>query len=192
MNKKTHLLLAKEIIRILDNPFLSNQKRAFCVGSILPDCTVTFLYRRHRFDRIWEETLQKASRLQNRPHAAFSYALRLGVILHFIADFFTLPHNVGFQGGLKAHNQYERLLYRNLGGHLRTWKKSGADCCPDAPQDIRFYIQTLHDTYLQDLPKTIFQPDRNNQKAEKLVDLDCFYILQACIPLSETILRSHL
>lgn len=41
------------------------------------------------------------------------YLLHLGKVNHFIADYFTLPHNITFEG-VKAHLIYERLLLQSL------------------------------------------------------------------------------
>ena len=39
---------------------------------------------------------------------------RLGEIFHYIADYFTFPHNKTFTGSLVEHNSYEKELKNRL------------------------------------------------------------------------------
>ena len=39
---------------------------------------------------------------------------RLGEIFHYIADYFTFPHNKTFTGSLVEHNSYEKELIRHF------------------------------------------------------------------------------
>ena len=55
---------------------------------------------------------------------------RLGAALHYLADSFTFAHNKCFNGSLKEHRLYEKLLHRVFVGYLRTrsTKKYSTDC----------------------------------------------------------------
>ena len=44
------------------------------------------------------------------------YWRRLGEVMHYMADYFTFPHNRNFTGNLYEHNKYEK----HLKNHLKT------------------------------------------------------------------------
>lgn len=45
---------------------------------------------------------------------------KLGVIIHYIADYFTYPHNSTYEGNVKDHCIYERDLKHGLKEYLST------------------------------------------------------------------------
>ena len=47
MRKKSHISLARYLVRNLDDGDLRKHKLSFYIGSILPDCKPSFLYKKH-------------------------------------------------------------------------------------------------------------------------------------------------
>ena len=47
MRKKSHISLARYLVRNLDDTGLRKHKLSFYIGSILPDCKPSFLYKKH-------------------------------------------------------------------------------------------------------------------------------------------------
>ena len=45
---------------------------------------------------------------------------RMGVVMHYLADYFTFPHNVTYGGSLKDHCLYERDMKHALRSYVRT------------------------------------------------------------------------
>ncbi len=45
---------------------------------------------------------------------------RMGVVMHYLADYFTFPHNVTYGGSLKDHCLYERDMKYALRSYVRT------------------------------------------------------------------------
>ena len=76
---------------------------------------------------------------------------RAGEIMHYIADYFTFPHNKTFDGSLRQHNTYEK----HLKNELKDFVESGrADIYVE--KNLRFdslnqlidYIRERHKVYL--------------------------------------------
>ena len=49
------------------------------------------------------------------------YWRRFGEVMHYMADYFTFPHNKNFTGNLYEHNKYEK----HLKNHLKRYIESG-------------------------------------------------------------------
>ena len=121
MNLQSHLLLAMMIeSQIKERYGVSLRSDAFYYGNIRPDLTPRGL---KRYPHTFQDSmpifrhkcylLYLASRMMRPPMYLLSY--RLGVILHYTADFFTLAHNdMTLFYNRKEHFKYENELYRVL------------------------------------------------------------------------------
>ena len=71
--------------------------------------------------------------------------------MHYMADYFTFPHNINFTGNLYEHNKYEK----HLKNHLKRYIESGAvksmevqPVCFGSFSELVEYIKGRHDRYL--------------------------------------------
>ena len=158
MRKKSHISLAKHIVNIADIQNFDKHKKAFYVGSILPDCKPSFLTKRHEingtFDLV-EKGIEKLTRgYQNIEELSTAYFTRLGEVMHYIADYFTFPHNREYDGTMKEHCIYEERI------HLEDLERfrSVADICA--------YLKEQHRNYIQ--------------QGRHSVEEDCRYIVSIC------------
>ena len=55
MRKKSHISLARDIVRNSEDEGLRKHKWAFYLGSILPDIKPSFLYKKHEIDGTFEQ-----------------------------------------------------------------------------------------------------------------------------------------
>ena len=80
------------------------------------------------------------------------YYMNLGEITHYVADYFTFPHNKIYPGGFKEHCAYEEHLKHELRAFLKTEAPKVLNECGHrqfASQEALFdYIQKMHDKYL--------------------------------------------
>ncbi len=120
MTKKAHLTLANHIADRIGLPEYSVKKFIFYSGNLYPDISLMFLVKRHYITNTFKHLERLISWLNTRKTIKDKdelfkgrYLLHLGKVNHFIADFFTLPHNITFEG-VKAHLIYERLLLKTL------------------------------------------------------------------------------
>ena len=126
MRKKSHILVARYLAdQMPATKSLQSHRKAFCLGSILPDIKPSFLTKKHEYFGTFEEIQGKMKALiDNDPKESKErvYWRRFGEVMHYMADYFTFPHNKNFTGNLYEHNKYEK----HLKNHLKRYIESGA------------------------------------------------------------------
>ena len=154
MRKKSHISLAKYMVESLNDEGLKRHKWSFYIGSILPDIKPSFLYKRHEIKGTFPSIRRHIERLSEGEKVVTKkgrkYYMDLGQISHYLADYFTFPHNEIYEGGLKEHCSYEKKMKYDLRSFVQ-----------DAPtrllnEVINFptadalcdYIQVMHDNYI--------------------------------------------
>ena len=156
MRKKSHISLARYMVENLKDEELKHHKFSFYLGSILPDIKPSFLYKRHEMDGTFPYVSRHIRRLSEGD----------AQISHYLADYFTFPHNTIYPGSLKDHCSYEEKLKRDLRSYLKSGEaarhhrllqlkeeheklqnKKKAEPLIDA-ETICAFIQKSHDEYL--------------------------------------------
>ncbi len=181
MRKKSHISLAKYLVEDIAAPDLLAHRKAFYLGSILPDCKPSFLTQRHEFGETFELVTDEIRRLsESRRQETMNlraYMRHLGEVIHYIADYFTFPHNSTYEGNLKDHCYYEKALKFRL----REYVKS-EEAFRDRMEARRFataeavvnFIRSAHQEYLS---------------RKRNVEEDCFYIVRICHQVVQAILN---
>lgn len=120
MTKKAHITLATHIADKIGLEGNNVRKFIFYSGNIWPDISIMFLIKRHyitntfrHLERLIDWLNDRKTKMDKEKLLKGRYLLHLGKVNHFIADYFTLPHNITFEG-VKAHLIYERLLLQSL------------------------------------------------------------------------------
>ena len=159
MRKKSHILLARYLAdQMQTTASLQSHRKAFCLGSILPDIKPSFITRRHEFYGTFEDVKNRMKELADiRPDESNQrvYWRRFGEVIHYMADYFTFPHNTVFDGSLKDHCLYER----DMKHAMRTYIHTGDARMIFEAQRMRkgqitnvselfAYIEKTHKTYL--------------------------------------------
>lgn len=140
MRKKSHISLARYMVDSIDDEGLRKHKLSFYLGSILPDIKPSFVYKRHEMTGTFPDIQKHIKRLsegakQIEKKKGKKYYMDLGQISHYLADYFTFPHNKVYPGTLKDHCSYEEKLKKDL----RSYIKSG-----DASKNTNFQQSTFH------------------------------------------------
>jgi len=172
LRKKSHISLACYLVHQTPSNELQKHKKAFYLGSILPDCKPSFLTTKHEFDGTFDMIKHKICTLSENTDKmktnSRSYIRELGEVIHYIADYFTFPHNHTYDGNLKDHCFYEK----DLKFALRHYLKSGQAVSDmtfmrrfDTPSALLGFIKRAHNEYL----------DR-----KRSVKDDCEYIVRIC------------
>lgn len=172
MRKKSHISLARYIVANLEVEELSDHKKAFYLGSILPDCKPSFITTKHEingtFDLVREEIMKLTTECDLYHRNARVYWRNLGQVIHYLADYFTFPHNSIYDGSLKDHCIYEKELKFALVEYIRSGEAKedeGVSCQFKTPDALCNYILKVHEEYLQ---------------VKKTVQEDCRYIVSLC------------
>lgn len=181
MRKKSHISLARYIAQDMDFPTMNHHRKAFYLGSILPDCKPSFLTQRHEFGGTFDMVRERICNLSQDSDLMLDngrvYMRRLGEIIHYIADYFTFPHNKIYDGNLKDHCIYEKeLKFR-----LREYVKSG--------EAFRVRIDTKKFETAEAVCTFIKKAHENYLKIEHGVKEDCEYIVRVCHQVVQAILN---
>lgn len=139
---------------------LKKHKLSFYIGSILPDIKPSFLYKKHEMTGTFPSIKRHIKRLSEGEKAVEKkgrkYYMDLGQISHYLADYFTFPHNKIYPGGLKEHCSYEEKLKKDLRSFIRSGEAQNVTLLSGEGQRQRFhnaealceYIQGAHEDYL--------------------------------------------
>lgn len=156
MRKKSHIILAKYLVNESRDKELKKHKYAFYLGSVLPDIKPSFIYRRHEISGTFP-ALQKQIKTLSSIHAdeeekgKSKYYRHLGEVSHYLADYFTYPHNLKFTGGLREHCSYEEDLKKQLRQHIRSGKAASRKKKYiefAAPEALFDFVEKMHQDYL--------------------------------------------
>lgn len=127
MRKKSHISLARYLVRGLGIEELRQHRKAFCLGSILPDLNPKMLAVPHEYDgtfgalqELIRQILDDTSQEEERERVLWR---RTGVVMHYLADYFTYPHNSSFEGSLKDHCLYESRMKCHM--RVLVWMPEG-------------------------------------------------------------------
>lgn len=177
MRKKSHISLAKYLVYNLGNEELNKHRFSFYIGSILPDIKPSFLYRRHEMSGTYEDIkrhiirLTEGEKIVGKKKCGIKYFMDLGQISHYLADYFTLPHNCVYAGNLKEHCQYEEELKINLRKYVKeeAAKRHGnARMHVKNAEQLCRLIRQMHEDYLvtnHNVQNDIFHIVEINHKA---------------------------
>lgn len=180
MRKKSHISLASYLMESMNTEELRNHKKAFYIGSILPDCVPSFVTRRHNieetFDLLKEEIIKITDDYDMNKGITGYYCRHLGVITHYIADYFTFPHTKLFTGTMREHCSYEKELKFALKSYVNS----------EAVQQI--YDRKERFKTVDEICNFIKEMHAEYLKAIKAIKMDCMYIVKLCQRVVEAIL----
>ena len=145
-------------------------KKAFCLGNILPDIQPSFVTKRHEYFGTFDEVQGKIRRLV-QSGAGYNdrvFWRRSGEVMHYIADYFTFPHNKTFDGTLYQHNTYEKHLKNELKAFVLEGKA-------DVYTEKEIHFETLNQ-----LLQYIKEHHRRYLNCKRNIDDDIHYILTVC------------
>lgn len=157
MRKKSHISLARYLVRNTEDKDLRKHKFAFYLGSILPDCKPSFLYKKHEITGTFPDVKEEIERLSTDCRKKYKkqkskYYRNLGQVTHYLADYFTFPHNKIYPGSLKDHCAYEEKLKKRLREYLEgpeALKHKLPLAEIKTPEALIEFIQKSHEDYLK-------------------------------------------
>ncbi len=155
MRKKSHISLARHIVATTDDEELKKHRLLFYIGSVLPDIKPSFVYKRHEMTSTFPAISKHIERLSEGEkvlkHKNRKYYLDLGQISHYLADYFTFPHNRTYPGNLKDHCSYEEKLKLDLREYIKSGRAAKQQIQKEKfenAKELCDFIQKAHDDYL--------------------------------------------
>lgn len=120
MLMNSHFLIAKSLLNNIDNNklFFINEKH-FIYGNLKPDAVPQYVFKKHYLNESFDTIAQKINYLcsltidyLSRYFSVSKFSQELGVICHFLCDFFCVPHSERweFKHSMKKHMSYEKEL----------------------------------------------------------------------------------
>ena len=92
----THRLIGENIYQsVLLNNKIRLDKRWLIWGSVLPDLMPKYMKQKHFFSVSYDYILNMIEKLYNDSNniSMKEFSIRLGIITHYVSDFFCTPHN---------------------------------------------------------------------------------------------------
>lgn len=190
MRKKSHILLARYLAdQMKTEASLQSHRKAFCLGNILPDIRPSFVTKRHEFFGTFDEIQEKIRALVSMSPQEYNervYWRQFGEVMHYMADYFTFPHNKTYTGSLAQHNHYEKELKNNLKACIlsgRAYSHLDKAIHFNSLEHLMDYINTSHERYLQKL--------RNVEEDIHYILNVCFQVIQGIIQLCADFFAAH-
>jgi len=170
LRKKSHVSLANHLIERFESDVCIKHTTSFKFGNLAPDLVPTFITKRHEINSTFDIVEKKINRIVETYDYSKGltrlHTKDLGVIIHYIADYFTFPHNETYTGTLKEHCTYEKELKYALNAYVKRIDiADDSDVSHQSTSDICEYIRECHTKYKCQL--------QNLQN-------DCRHIVQVC------------
>lgn len=154
MTWKSHIRIALRVMQDNDIKMSTTEKWALGIGSIAPD--IYLFIKWHKACNTRKNILYHFKTVENTSRKLM-YFFQIGIITHYICDYYCKAHNYLPMMPFGQHWAYEKRLGRYIKWHLKDIKYSmdienGANVI--SCEDINDYINTLeekHDHYLKEL-----------------------------------------
>jgi len=175
MHKRTHIRIARIIKKAVEKKLGARlSTKSFLYGNIKPDISYRMLKTMHCKHKCYGFLKDEINQIldftiENHADLKGEFSRRLGVITHYISDFFCQSHNRHFEGNIRDHFFYEYRLDSCFRDELALSKSFDFDrSFEDALKNnsITAFIDGLHSEYLRN--KASFHNDM-------------VYSLKACI-----------
>lgn len=131
---------------------LKEYKKSVIIGGLLPDCVPSFVYRRHTIDKTMHIVENELAKLEKCTELNAYFCRHIGIITHYLSDYFTLPHNKIHVGLIDSHAKYEKRLNREFKKYIENIDAVGEIYIKDIGDVIK-YIRETHKTYLDSILK---------------------------------------
>ena len=104
MRLEIHHKIGKTICSELKELGFRINEKLFLLGNIFPDLIQSYIWCRHEYQHSREYVKRKLEMLKKRP---MLFSFHLGVLTHYICDYFCYPHSAVYGKGFVHHVIYE-------------------------------------------------------------------------------------
>ncbi|MBA4347464.1 MAG: hypothetical protein C0413_01230 [Clostridiales bacterium] len=115
MKSASHHAMGHLLYKALTSQGIKLDRELFVSGNMLPDYLPELILNPHFTQKCQREIHVFSEALAGQPVTTGEtlppeYSLRLGILCHYLTDYFTFAHTPEFRLGLKEHGAYERRL----------------------------------------------------------------------------------
>jgi len=104
MRMEIHHKIGKKVCAELKEMGCHINEGLFLLGNLFPDLIHSYIWCRHEYQHSREYTRKKLELLKRKPKL---FSFHLGILTHYICDYFCYPHSSIFDKGLAEHIAYE-------------------------------------------------------------------------------------
>ena len=193
MNLFTHLELSLRLKRVIErNLDIRLRTIPFMLGNIKPDFVAPYTnmphYKKDSAQFVRKEILAILdSKIYESEKCPSQFSERLGVIAHYLSDFFCHAHSESFPDTLLKHYLYEMKLSLYCLSHIKGITLCGEEgpiAIQPTPYSIYNYIEELHAEYHLASPKV--HPVADMTFALKACASMCLSVLSICLANEES------
>lgn len=152
LHGKIGYILSKELI---GDGYVEINIKSFVYGNVLPDFSLKYRMTKHTKKEDWNIALNIIDGLIYSDEITNeNISIKLGVLSHYLCDFFTFPHNEGFEKNIIYHECYEQLQrFLWWGKLLDIWNECNMEVQIDlnSKNDIINYIEDMHSIYVRNI-----------------------------------------
>lgn len=158
MKSECHVTVAEAVLELIQKKHgILLDRENFIYGNTKPDHSLSFLYVRHNiestFDFVMDDIHTLTGMVMGYNTNYEELCFQIGIICHYITDYFSLAHNDCFNGGFRKHIMYERAQEKLTPVFLDFVKeKIGAyeeECSLSMPE-LMCMILKKHKRYLEE------------------------------------------
>lgn len=104
MRLEIHYKIAKKISDELKDLGIQVHERSFLFGNFFPDLIHSYFWCKHEYPVSRDYIRKKIESLKKRP---LFFSFQLGILTHYISDYFCYPHSRVYDKGILDHIKYE-------------------------------------------------------------------------------------
>ncbi len=177
MFRQAHIILARYLADEMQSELLQKHSISLSIGSIMPDSTIRMRMKDHEFNETWDDTKERICKIETMPvtneREERALCREVGIVLHYLADYFTCPHNPSYGLNLMQHGIYEgwealelRRFLHTAEAHEQFLSRQRSAARIHSTAELFSYIEWTHDRYLERSGHTPYG--------------DCRWILNVC------------
>ena len=166
MDSVSHTTVARYLLDYVEKTDgVSFDRKAFCFGNLKPDLKGEYLTKRHYPSLMFDEVMQRIRDFVKNfcicQHNGAKLSEELGVICHYITDFFSFPHNDNiYEHGLLAHYIYEKqtslTIWRRIDEtKFADWVQRMLADIPQSSDELIQFLTEKHQSYAAQATHTI-------------------------------------
>lgn len=152
LHGKIGYILGKEL---LSSGYSNINIDSFVYGNMLPDLNLKYRMTMHSKNEDWSKILKIIDEVAySKEKTNENISIKLGILSHYLCDFFTFPHNEAFQKNIIHHELYEQVQRILWWGKLfKVWDESNLEIKVNlkSTRDIINYIEDMHNIYIRNL-----------------------------------------
>ena len=104
MRLAIHYRIAKRISSEIKKDGLRLHEKSFLFGNLFPDLIQSFFWCRHEYPVSRKYITKKIEKIKKKP---LFFSFQLGVLTHYICDYFCFPHSRVYNKSMLQHILYE-------------------------------------------------------------------------------------